>query len=262
MKKNNSKILILFVCACISAVALFINERYINDTVIYNLILTIAVTILATAFISFITDIFSENNVEEILNRYLVGLKECRDYGLIGIYDSFPLTNENIRKDFLNSKTVYIIMNDAKVFLSSNTLLLEERIARKRVSTTFVLQDYSSPDTMSALTRKNGHDEDPDYYVHKIKNLIEYHIKDIFKRKDESHNITLFLNKNYNTLAIILTDHYALISTYRIAPGKTRVPHFVFQQGGIEYEDTLKDVEKLVSISREISLDESVVTQQ
>ena len=126
--------------------------------------------------------------------------------------------------------------------LSSDVLLLEERIAKREASTTFILQDYSADDTMSALTRKNGHDENPDYYVNKIKDLIEYHIKDLFKRRDKSHNIALFLNKNYNTLAIILTDHYALVSTYRIAPGKTRVPHFVFQQGGIEYEDTLDSV--------------------
>lgn len=263
MKKNISKVLIFSICFCISLATLFINERYIKglDDVIYNLTLTIAVTILATALVSYIADKFSANSVEEILNRNLLGLKECRAYGLIGIYNSFPLANEDIKNDFINSKKIYIVMNDAKAFISSNTLLLEERIAKKGAFTTFILQDYSARDTMSALTRKNGHDENPNYYVNKIKDLIEYHIKDLFKRKDESHNIALFLNKNYNTLAIILTDHYALVSTYRIAPGKTRVPHFVFQQGGIEYEDTLKDVEKIVKISREISLDESAVTQ-
>lgn len=263
MKKNISKVLILSVCFCVSITMLFINERYIKDLdiVIYNLILTIAVTIFATALISFITDRFSANSVDEILNRNLLGLKECRVYGLIGIFDSFPLTDKNIKNDFINSKKIYIVMNDAKAFISSNTLLLEERIAKKEASTTFILQDYDADDTMSALTRKNGHDENPYYYVNKIKDLIEYHIKDLFKRRDKSHNLALFLNKNYNTLAIILTDHYALVSTYRIAPGKTRVPHFVFQQGGIEYEDTLKDVEKIVKISREISLDESAVTK-
>lgn len=264
MKKNNSKTLILFACFCVSLAALLINERYIKnlDTVIYNLILTIAVTILATALISFITDKFTTNNVEEILNRNFSALKSCQEYGLISISDSFPLTNEDIKKDFINSKRIYIVMNDAKAFISSNTLLLEERIAKRGASTAFILQDYSARDTMSALTRKNGHDEDPDYYVNKIKNLIEYHIKDLFKKKDRSHSITLFLNKNYNTLAIILTDHYALVSTYRIAPGKTRVPHFVFRRGGIEYEDTLKDVEKIVDISRKIHLDENAAIQQ
>lgn len=263
MKKNYSKILILSVCACISLAMLLINERYLKglDAVFYNLTLTIAVTIFATALISFITDKFSANNVEEILNRNLLGLKECRTYGLIGIYDSFPLTNEDIKKDFINSKKVYIVMNDGKAFISSNTLLLKERIAKKEASTTFILQDYGASDTMSALTRKNGHDENQNYYVNKIKDLIEYHIKSLFKMKDERHDIALFLNKNYNTLAIILTDHYALVSTYRIAPGKTRVPHFVFQQGGIEYDDTLEDVKKIIEISREIPLAEGAAAQ-
>lgn len=222
--------------------------------------LTIAVTILTTALISFITDKFATNNVEEILNRNFSVLKECQEYGLISIHDSFSLTNEDIEKDFLNSKKVYIVMNDAKAFISSNVLLLEERIEKKRASTTFVLQDYSVSDIMTALTRKNGHESD--YYVNKIKDVIKYHIKGLFEKKDERHEVTLFLNENYNTLAIILTDHYALVSTYRIAPGKTRVPHFVFRCDGIEYEDTRKDVERIIEISKKIPLDESVVTQQ
>lgn len=256
MKKNNSKILIFLTCFCVSSVALFINERYVGeeDAVVYNLILTIALTILATALISFITGKFADNSVDEILSSNFEVLKGCQEYGLTGIYDAFPLANEKIKKDFTDSEQVYIVMNDAKAFISSNTLLLEERISKKDASTTFVLQDYCAADTMSALTRKNGHSEDPNYYVNKIKNLIEYHIKDLFRKKDKSHGIALFLNKNYNTLAIILTDHYALVSTYRIAPGKTRVPHFVFQRGGIEYEDVLKDIKKIIDISREISL--------
>lgn len=256
MKKNISKNLMLTTSSCISLALLFINERYIKnlDAVIYNLILTIAVTILATALISFLQAKFSTNDMAEILTRNLLGLKECQTYGLIGIYDSFPLTNEDFRKDFVNSEEVYVVMNDAKAFISSNTLLLEERIAKSGASTTFILQDYDADDTMGALTRKNGHDEDPDYYKNKIRNVIEYHIKSLFKAKEHSHNIALFLNRNYNTLAIILTDHYALVSTYRIAPGKTRVPHFVFHQGGIEYDDTFEDVKKVIEISREISL--------
>jgi len=267
MKKNNSKVLILCICFCISLAALFINERYIKavDVVIYNLILTLAVTIFATALISFITDKLTTGNVEEILNHNLSVLKSCQEYGLISIHDNFPLADEKIKRDFLNSENVYIVMNDAKAFISSNILLLEERILKKEACTTFVLQDNKVSDTMSALTRKNGHDEDPDYYVNKIENVIQYHIKDLFKKRGDSHNVELFLNGNYNTLAIILTDHYALMSIYRIAPGKTRVPHFVFQRGiggGIEYEDTLKDVKKILEKSRKICLDENAGARQ
>jgi len=256
MKKNISKILILCICICLSLAILFINERYVKtwDIVIYNLLLTIAVTVLSTALISFLSDEFSTNTLEERLTRNFSTLKACQEYGLISIHDNCPLKNESIRKDFINSKEVYIVMNDAKAFISSNTSLLGERIAKKHEHTTFVLQDYNAPDTIGVLTRKNGHDEDSNYYVNKIKSVIEYHIKDLFQKKDNCHEVALFLNKNYNTLAIILTDHYALVSTYRVAPGKTRVPHFVFKYGGIEYEDTLKDVERIVKISRKISL--------
>lgn len=264
MKDNIPKIirqlLVFFICAFISLILIVVNDRFVKnfDDLIYNLILTIAVTVLSTALIFSITEMLNTNHAEEILNRNFSVLKVCHRYGLIDIYDHFPFTNEDIEDDFINSKKIYIIMNDAKSFISSNIPLMEKRIAKNGAYTTFVLQDYSAPDTMSALTRKNGHVEDPDYYAKKIKNTIEYHIKSLFKKKNRKHTINLFLNRNYNTLSIILMDNYALVSTYRISPGKTRVPHFVFQRGGIEYEDTLKDVEKIVETLREVPLDEIV----
>lgn len=70
-------------------------------------------------------------------------------------------------------------------------------------------------------------------------------MKVFYKNCAEDHQFSLYLNPNYNTLSIILTDNYALISIYRLAPEKTTVPHFVFKKGGPEYDRIKADIEKI-----------------
>lgn len=256
MRRIKSKTLVLLSCGIVAVVTLLINERYVKnyDVMIYNLIMTVAITLLTTAVFSIFSDLFSSNDIEKIASQNFSVLKYCQEYGLEGIYERFPLEMEQIKKDFMASKELYIVMNDAKAFISSNMPLLKERLNSKKSSTIFILQDYKTDDIMSALTRKNGHTEDPDYYKRKIKNLINYHMKDLKKKCNKSHELLLYLNPNYNTLAMILTDNYALISIYRVAPGKTRVPHFVFKKGKVEYGDIYNDVLKIKELSKKIDI--------
>lgn len=256
MRKIKSKTLVLLLCGIIAVIVLLINERYIKpvDIMIYNLIMTVAITLLTTAIFSFFSDLFSSNDVEKVAYQNFSVLKFCQEYGLQGIYEKFPLEIQEIEKDFIDSKELYIVMNDAKAFISSNMPLLEKRIEGKGHSTVFILQDYEVNDIMSALTRKNGHIEDPNYYKNKIKNLIEYHMKDLNKRCNKNHTLSVYLNQNYNTLAMILTDNYAMMSIYRVAPGKTRVPHFVFIKGKTEYDEIRKDVLKIKELAKKINL--------
>ena len=141
-------------------------------------------------------------------------------------------------------------MNDAKRFISDNTLLIEQRLKKKNLFTAFVLQDLNQADVMDALTRKNGHAENPNYYKDKIHDVIEYHIKKLETKCDNKHTFSYYLNTNYNTLAIILTDNYAMYSIYRIAPGKTEVPHFVFKKSCVEYDLVRRDVENIIEMSK------------
>lgn len=256
MRKIKSKTLVLLLCGIIAVVTLLINERYIKakDVMIYNLIMTVAITFLTTAIFSFFSDLFPSNDVEKIAYQNFSVLKFCQEYGLQGIYEKFPLERQEIEKDFIESKELYIVMNDAKAFISSNMPLLEKRIRGRGHSTVFVLQDYEIEDVMSALTRKNGHTEDHNYYKNKIKNLIEYHMKDLNKKCNKNHTLSVYLNPNYNTLAIILTDNYAMMSIYRVAPGKTRVPHFVFKKGKTEYDEIRRDVLNIKKLAKKINL--------
>ncbi len=170
----------------------------------------------------------------------------------MGIYDKIPIDNGIIKKDFLNSANLYIIMNDAKAFISANLPFFEERIKIKNGNTTFVLQNYEQTDIMNALTLKNGHEGT--YYKEKIRDVIEYHIKKFYQLKENNHSVNLYLNNNYNTLAMILSDNYAIVSIYRLASEKTTVPHFLFRKGGTEYMCIKKDIDKILENTKEVNL--------
>ena len=256
MRKIKAKTLVVLIVIIVSLLLLFINEHFMKtDAVFYNLILTVAVTLLTTAIISWLSDKFLDNSVNEIASTNFSVLKCCQEYGLIGIYDNFPLDIPQIKDGFFQSKRVYVVMNDAKAFISSNMPLIENRIKNTKGETVFILQDYNCSDIMSALTRKNGHLENKNYYKEKIKNVIEYHLKKLRNINPKKHAVKVYLNSNYNTLAMILTDTYAMISVYRVSSGKTGVPHFVFSHKGDEYQKISDDIEKILDSSEEFPLD-------
>ncbi len=252
MKPQKIKSYQLLILEVISLAILFVNESFfinINNT-IYIIILTIGVTLSTNVLAAYISDKYKNNDLNDIAAKNFVVLKSCQDYGLINIQKEFPLDSEEIQNDFIDSKNVYIIMNDAKRFISDNTLLIEKRLKKKKNSTTLILQDLNQTDVMDSLTRKNGHAENPNYYKDKIRDVIDYHIKDLKKKCDNTHKFLFYLNPNYNTLAILLTDNYAMYSIYRIAPGKTEVPHFIFKNGCSEYDLVKRDVEKIIQMSK------------
>lgn len=252
MKNKNKKTIILLTCEIISLLMLFLNESFVKElnNVIYILVLTIGVTLSTNSVAAFISDRFKDNELSEIARQNFSALKYCQEYGLIGIYKGFPLEDENIRKEFINSKNFYLVMNDGKNFISNNKELFEERIKIKSHATNIIIQDYNQKDIMTALTQKNGHEGD--YYKDKIMNLINYDIKNLRSKCNDKHNFSLYLNPNYNTLAILLTDNYAMISIYRIASGKNQVPHFVFKKDSIEYNYIEQDVKNVIQISKPV----------
>lgn len=250
MKKKTRRLIIFSVTAALSFLILFLNECFVKDfnNIIYILLLTIGVTLSTNAIAALISDKFKDNDINEIASDNFSVLKSCQEYGLTAIYKQFPLDDNTFIAEIENSTKLYLVMNDGKNFISNNKELLEKRLLQKKHSTTIIIQDYEQEDTMKALTRKNGHDGD--YYVRKIKALIDYDIKNLESKCANGHSLNLYLNPNYNTLAILITDNYAIISIYRVAPGKNQVPHFVFKRGGTEYDYILQDVHNIMSISK------------
>lgn len=81
----------------------------------------------------------------------------------------------------------------------------------------------------------------------KIHDVIEYDLLRLYKEgKDNNHVVKVFLNQNINTLGLILTDDYAMVSIYRVSSGKTTVPHFIYEANGHEYEEVKNDIDRLI----------------
>ncbi len=231
---------------------LFINERWITDEFISSLLTTIAVSGITTGIFSIVSSWIDKQNMEEKVYSAFPMINVCNKYGLVEISDKFPFDNDEIKKDFINSKKVYIVMNDGKNFITNNTNMIDERFHQDKKETNIVLLDYEQNDVMAVLTRQHGHDSTPDYYVKKIKEVISYHFKK--EKRSKNHKLKVYLNSNFNTLAIIVSDNYAMISLFRVSSGKDIVPHMIFNKNGTEYEKIRKDVMKVCAESREIDV--------
>lgn len=267
---NGYKVIWILVFLIVSVTLLFFNERWVKDDFIYNLLMTMAISGLTTGLYSIMSAVIERKNMAEILQSEKQEITEilesekqgvmdilqscfyianrCQKYGLKDIDKQFPLENEKIKSDFIESETVYILMNDGKSFFSSQGELLKKRYSEDGKETNIVLLNYEQEDTMSVLTRKNGHDNKPDYYKDKIKEVIDYHLRKV--EKSDTHLLNIYLNSNYNTLAMIVTDNYAMISLFRVSSGKDEVPHLIFDKSGAEYERIRNDVIKVCKKSR------------
>lgn len=238
----------LIVALCL----LFINERWVTDEFICSLLTAIAVSSVTTAIFSLVSSWIDKQNMEEKVYSAFPVIKKCNEYGMIDITTKFPFDNIEIKKDFIDSKEVYVLMNDGKNFISTNIDMISERFQQEEKTTNIILLDYEQTDTMDVLTRKNGHDSTPGYYRDKIKEVIDYHLKKA--QKSNTHIINVCLNSNYNTLAIIVTDNYAMISLFRVSSGKDTVPHIIFNKNGSEYERIRKDVMKVCQFSKKVEI--------
>lgn len=141
----------------ISLALLFVNERYLksHDDFFYSLILTVSVSLLASAISSgLLSKLQASNSVEEVAHQEFSVLKCCTQYGLAGIYDTVPFDEDKFKDDFLRSKAVHIVMNDSKHFVSCNIELFNRRLTKKNSSTTFILQNYKRDDIMTILAQK------------------------------------------------------------------------------------------------------------
>ena len=193
-----------------------------------------------------------ESNEEVYLMSYISyklfaqHVKEYKDFYryYFKINTSFPLKELKYCNDFLASDEVVIVMNDGKRFFSNNIDLFRQRFALKNKKTTFILLDPDTHDSISVLTRKNGHEVN--YYVNKINEFIKEHKKE---KIHEKHNLDIYTQNLYTTMSIILMDSFAMFSLYRISPGQDIVPHFIYtntRNENSEYMRIKNDVKKLL----------------
>lgn len=233
-----NKKLICAISIILGFVVLCIGEKILTD---WNQIcVSLAQVFIFVIPVAFWTSWISDRSTTRLISELLPICNTAQKYGIKNIYDSFPFDEDiEFKNDFIHSENLYIVMNDGKQFLSDNNELLEKRYGgnNDKRKTHIVLLDYRNEDLIQILTKKNRHDGD--YYNNKIKNVIEYHLKD--------KPVEIYLNQFYNTMAMIVTDKYAIISLYREALGKGKVPHIVFINNGKEgeYAKIRSDVEEL-----------------
>lgn len=122
---NNSFLILGFLL--VSAILLFVNERWIEDEFLNNLIMTLAISGITTGIFSFLSFLIEKKDVMEILKSSFCIINKTQKYGLKDIDKGFPFDDEKIASDFVESKTIYILMNDGKNFFSSQTELLKKR---------------------------------------------------------------------------------------------------------------------------------------
>lgn len=234
---NNKKI-ICAMSVILGLVVLNIEESVPNGW--SPICASLAQILIVVIPVGFLTSWISDISTTRLISELLPICNTAQKYGIKNIYDSFPFDEDiEFKNDFIHSENLYIVMNDGKQFLSNNNELLEKRYGgnNDKRKTHIVLLDYRDEALIQMLTKKNRHDGD--YYKDKIKNVIEYHLKD--------KPVEIYLNQFYNTMAMIVTDKYAIISLYREALGKGKVPHIVFINNGKEgeYAKIRSDVEEL-----------------
>lgn len=233
---------LIFCYVIISLIILIVAYECPQDVLLNNILIAVAVSGLTTATFSVFLNMLERENMSNMMEESFSLLRDVQDYGLVRIDSRFPLEDEHIKNDFINSEVVYIVMNDAKNFFSDNEDLFDKRFRGKDKITHIALLDYENSQLMSLLGQKNGHNGS--YYTEKIKNVVEYHIKRYIENFPE-HKIMLHLNPNYNTMAVLITENFAMISLYRLALGKTNVPHMTFRKGGKEFDTISKDIVRL-----------------
>ena len=79
--KNKIFIIICDVAVC--SVLLFVNERWVCDKFLNQLLMTISISGLTTAMFSFITSKIDKDNIVTLLRQSFPFIKQCVGYGMM-----------------------------------------------------------------------------------------------------------------------------------------------------------------------------------
>lgn len=250
MKKNKNLKIYLFAVFVIvfSFILLYLTFSYVNDQIIKEILKSVSYSLITAALFTMIGNKLqrdtNEENLRDLISEKIPFLLSLKEAGFDKVDNSFPLKESKYYNDFLASDEVVIVMNDGKRFFSNNIDLFRQRFALKNKKTTFILLDPDTHDSISVLTRKNGHEGN--YYVNKINEFI----KELKKEKiHEKHKLDIYTQNLYTTMSIILMDSFAMFSLYRISPGQDIVPHFIYtntRNENSEYMRIKNDVKKLL----------------
>ena len=238
---------IAFIVMLLSLLVVFISE----DSNWKN----ISIAVVSTSLVIIIYEIFTKTFEEQFIFDYLPMFKESQEIGLKKILYK-PFDDENYKNDLLHTYKLLIVMNDGKTFLRNYHNILQQRINRKGV-TQFILLNPDSK-FVEYLNERNEK-ETKDYYKYKIKDVIK-ELKEIIKNKSNIHQFEIFVHDGFHPYAVVMCDDKAMVSMYRLSPGKHEVLHFLFEDKGknSEFEKIKLDIEKLKNKAKKIESEESI----
>lgn len=213
---------------------------------------SISLAVFSTGLVMFIYEyIYStrgEKYFEELIGEKIPIYLKMKSKGIEDISDSFEI--DKYQDKIINSKVMTVVMNDGKSFIGHNSYIFKRRLKLKNKETNFVLLDPRS-EIVSFLNKKNGK-QDPHYYQRKIVDVIKEILHDF--DIDKGHKVNVYVHEMFNTMSVLRFDDIAMISLYRLSPGKSIVPHIEFRNvgGDSEYTEIVEDVDKLIKISDRI----------
>ncbi|WOE83717.1 hypothetical protein [Aeromonas veronii] len=254
--KQKHMLKVITYCLSLSIVGIFIlyiSTVYINDNILSEISKAVCISIITAALLTIVINFFQRDYFEEkfteTLETKLPFMDKLNKIGIIGFDSEFPLKSAEYTNSFLESDTVTLVFNDGKRFFQNNSELFKKRFSKKDKCTRFIFMNPYSNDSISVLTRKNGHEGD--YYKNKIEDFISYLKKEAKQLTD--HKIEIYTHDLFTTMSVILTERYAMFSLYRISPGQNTVPHITVERNNsdlCEYEKILDDIEKLIKKSQ------------
>lgn len=253
MIKDKSKLyawVIFPIASLVIIVCLYFSYK-ISDRFLQQFVISLLISILTALIVNFITYLIGRNDYKEAYKE-LVGnnipfLYKLKNKGLVDFDKVFPLEKDVYRKDFLESKEVILVMNDGRLFTTNNITLFRQRLKEKNKTTRFIFMNPNLDDSISVWCRKNRHNNNLSYYRDKIAGFLQ-EIKKY--EKDPTHKVDVLYHDYFTTMGILLTDSYAMISLYRISPGKDAVPHLIFKKNDEEECEFCRikdDVQKIIS---------------
>ncbi|MEE3664756.1 hypothetical protein V2I52_23015 [Brenneria sp. g21c3] len=180
--------------------------------------------------------------IKQLVENKFPVLVELEKQGLERIVYSNRMKEVGV--DIVNSDVIYIVMNDGKNFLTSNSGCITERIKKPNKRTVIVLLDETS-DSQSIFCKRNGKQEG--HYITKVTDAVKI-LEDYHEYGSKEHNLEIYKYSHYFSLNIVVTTSKAVTGTYRNSIGKFEIPpSYIYLSGGSEYKSILADVERLIS---------------
>lgn len=250
--KNNINLIAILIVTLLSLVLYIYGMSNLPENeIIKNISLTIFATGLTMSIFEFLYKSRGDKYFEEIINERIPIYLKLKDKGIEDITNSFNI--EKYRDQIIKDKNLTIIMNDGKSFIGKYSNVLKRRLEEKG-TTNFVILDPSS-EVIPILNKKNGKTSE-DYYQEKLLDVMREILFDFAPSK--KHTVNLYIHTLFNTMSVVISDSIAMISLYRLSPGKAIVPHIEFKPTTTcdsEYTLIKDDVRNLIKNSKIITKD-------